>query len=70
MYTRPLISGDWQKYAANIIKQTQTGINRKKYTFCIMKSLELPKSFKSSHVPYLGLIFVNILEIYLMRQSL
>ncbi len=35
-----VISGDWQKYAANIIKPAQTGINRNKYTFCTKKSLE------------------------------
>ncbi len=30
-YTPLLISEDWQKYAANIIKPTQTGICRKKF---------------------------------------
>jgi hypothetical protein len=52
----PAFSGDWQKYAANIIKLTQTGINRNKYTFCIMKLLEPPKILKTSRVHYLGLV--------------
>jgi hypothetical protein len=34
--------------AANIIKPTQTGINRNKYTFCTMKSSETLKIFETS----------------------
>ncbi len=41
------------RYATHIIKLTQTGINRNKYTFCIM---EVPQKIKNSLVPYLGLI--------------
>ncbi len=41
-----MISGDRQKYAAHIIKPTQTAINRKKYTFCITKLSEPPKMLK------------------------
>ncbi len=51
--------------AANIIKPTQTGINRNKYTFCTMKSSETLKIFKTSRVPYLSLINVcQNFEIY------
>ncbi len=56
-----------------IVKPTQTGINRNKYTFCILKSLEPLKNSKTSRVPPLGQvlsIFVKFFEIYLMRQSL
>ncbi len=38
---------------ANIIKPTQTRINRDKYTFCVIKSLEHIK--KTRGVPYLGI---------------
>jgi hypothetical protein len=34
-----------------IIKPTQTGINRNKYTFCTIKSLEPLKYAKTSRVP-------------------
>ena len=34
-----------------IIKPTQTGINRNKYTFCTVKSLEPLKNLKTSRVP-------------------
>ncbi len=72
LYSSPLvISGEWQKYAAHIVKPTQTGIKRNKYTFCIMKSLEPPKNLWTIRVFYLGLvlyIFVKIVEIYLIRQ--
>ncbi len=44
-----------QVHAANIIKSTQTRINREKYTFCVIKSLELLKNLKTGRVPYLGL---------------
>ncbi len=47
---------DTDYWYANIIKPTQTGINRNKYTFCIMKSLEPPKNLKTNRFPYLGLV--------------
>jgi hypothetical protein len=51
--------------AANIIKPTQTGINRNKYTFCTMKSSETLKIFKTSRIPYLRLVNVcQNFEIY------
>jgi hypothetical protein len=50
-YTPLVNSGDWQKYAVCIIKPTQTGINRNKYTFWNMKSLEPPENLKTSRVP-------------------
>ncbi len=34
----------------------QTGINRNIYTFYIMTSLEPPKNWKTSRVPYLGIV--------------
>jgi hypothetical protein len=34
-----------------IIKPTQTGIHRKKYTFCPIKSLEPQKNSNTSRVP-------------------
>ncbi len=46
-----VISGDWQKYAAHIIKPTQTGINLNKYKFCLMKSSEPPKNLKNHPRP-------------------
>ncbi len=46
--------GDWQK-TANITKPKHTGINREKYTFCIIQSLEPIKNLKSSRVHYLWL---------------
>ena len=72
-FTPLVISGDWQKYAANIIKPTQTGINREKSSFCIIKSSNPQKNLKTSCVPYLGLdlsIFVIKSQIHLVRQSL
>ncbi len=40
---------------ANIVKPTQTRINREKYTFCVIKSLKLLKNLETRRVPYLGL---------------
>jgi hypothetical protein len=50
-YTPPLISCDWQNQATNIIKPTQTGVNREKYTFWVVKALEHQKNFKTGRVP-------------------
>jgi hypothetical protein len=36
----------------NIIKPTQTFINRHKYTFCVKKALEHLKNSKTGRVPY------------------
>jgi hypothetical protein len=44
-YTPLEISGDCQKYVANIIKQTQTGINRSKIHFLHYEIIEAPKKF-------------------------
>ncbi len=55
-YTPLVIGGDWQNTQLTFIKPTQTGINRNKYTFWIMKSSEPPKNLKTSRVPYLGLV--------------
>ncbi len=46
-----VISGDWRKYAAHIIKPTQTGTNRNKYKFCIIKSSGPPKNLNTIRVP-------------------
>jgi hypothetical protein len=42
-------------HAANIIKPTQTRINRKKYTFSVIKSLGHQKKFETGCIPSLGL---------------
>jgi hypothetical protein len=47
----------------------QTRINRKKYTFCVIKSLEQQKNLKNGPVPYLSLelpIHVIKSQIHLM----
>jgi hypothetical protein len=44
----PLVLGGTDKYKQlTIDKPTQTGINRNKETFCIMKPSEPPKNFKN-----------------------
>jgi hypothetical protein len=40
-------------HGANIIKPTQTHINREKYTFCVIKSLEQLNKFKNWLCPLL-----------------
>jgi hypothetical protein len=35
----------------SIVKPMQNGINRNKYIFCVLKSLEPPKNLKTSRVP-------------------
>jgi hypothetical protein len=48
----PLVIGRTDKnMQLTIIKPTQTGINRNKKSFCIMKSSEPPKISKTSRVP-------------------
>ena len=44
------------KPLTNIIKPTKAGINRNKYTFCIIKSSEPLKNLKTSGVTYLVLV--------------
>jgi len=47
-----LVIGGADKYKQlAIIKPTKTGINRNKYTFCTLKSLEPLKNSKTSRVP-------------------
>ncbi len=53
-YTPLVISGEWQKYAANIIKPTQTGSNREKFFASYIIGAP-KKTFKASRVLYLGL---------------
>ncbi len=56
-----------------IIKPTETCINREKYTFCGIKSLEDLKNYKTDCVPYLGLeLTMHVIKskIHLVRQSL
>jgi hypothetical protein len=72
-YTPLVVGGTDKNKQLTIIKPTQTGINRNKSTFCIIKSSEPLKNLKPRRVPSLGQvlkIFVKIFEIYLMRQSL
>ncbi len=60
-------------HAAIIVKPTQTRINREKYTFCIIKSLEHLKNLKTARFLYLGLeLTMHVLksQIHLVRQSL
>jgi len=48
-----------------------TGINRYKYTFCIIKSAKQLNNLKTSRVPLLDLflqIWIKFFKIYLMRQ--
>jgi hypothetical protein len=48
-------------------------MNRKKYTFCVIKSLEHLENLKNGLALYLGLkltMHVNKSQIYLVRQSL
>ncbi len=45
---------DWV-HTANIIKPTEARINREKYAFCVMKSLEHLKNLKTGHVREFGL---------------
>ncbi len=62
-----------QVHAANIVKPTQTRMNRKIYTFCVVKSLEHLKNLITGPVPYLGwemAMFVIKSQIHLMRQSI
>jgi hypothetical protein len=42
-----------QVHAANIVKPTKTRINREKYTFSVIKSLEHLKNLKTVHVLYI-----------------
>ncbi len=62
----PLVGscGSWQKYAAHIIKAMQTGINRNKYTFCIMKSSKPPKNLKTRRYPLLRPSSLNFCKIF------
>jgi hypothetical protein len=46
-----VIRGTDKDKQLTIFKPTQTGINRNKYTFCILKSLEPLKNSKTSRVP-------------------
>jgi hypothetical protein len=60
-------------HAPNIIMSTRTSINREKYTFCVVKSLEHLKDLKTGRVPYLGLeLIMHIIksQIHLVRRSL
>ncbi len=50
-YTPLVIGGTDKNKQLTIIKPTQTGINRNKYTFCTIKSLEPIKNLKTSRVP-------------------
>jgi hypothetical protein len=49
-YTPLVISRNGKNKQPNIVKPTQTGINRNKYTFCIMKSSE---QTEIEHIQYL-----------------
>jgi hypothetical protein len=52
LYCTPLVIGGTDKNKQlSIIKPMQTGINRNKYTFYILKSLEPLKNSKTSRVP-------------------
>jgi hypothetical protein len=45
----------------------------KKYTFCVIKSLEHLQNIKNEPVPFLGLeLFIHVIksQIHLVRQSL
>ncbi len=50
----PLVISRNDKNELSIIKPTQTGSNRNKLTFCIIKSTEPLKNRKTSRVPWLG----------------
>jgi hypothetical protein len=50
-YTPLVIGGIDKNKQLTIVKPTQTGINRNKYTFCILKLLEPLKNLKTSRVP-------------------
>ncbi len=77
-YTPLVIGGPDKNKQLTIIEPTQTGINRHKQTFCIMKSSEPPppkkKYFKNQPHPLVRPSFVhfcqNVFKIYLTRQSL
>jgi hypothetical protein len=49
--TSLVISRNDKNKQLTIIKPTQTGINRSKYNFCILKSSEPQKNLKNSCVP-------------------
>jgi hypothetical protein len=53
---------------SQIIKPTQTRINREKYTFNVIKSLDHLKDLKTARIPNLGLELKS--QIHLLRQSL
>ncbi len=56
---------------ANIVKPTQTPINREKYTFCLIKSLEHQKNLKTGHILCLGLeLTIHVLLIRLHMKIL
>jgi hypothetical protein len=50
-YTPLVIRGTDKNKQLTVIKPTQTGINRNKYTFSILKSLEPSKKFKNQRRP-------------------
>ncbi len=50
-YTPLVIRGTDKNKQLSIVKPTQNGINRNKYTFCLLKSLEPPKKFKNQPRP-------------------
>ncbi len=50
-YTPLVIRGTSKNKQLTIIKPTQTGINRNKWTFCTIKSLEPLKKFKHQPCP-------------------
>jgi hypothetical protein len=50
-YTLLVIRGTDKNKQLTIVKPTQNGINRNKYTFCVLKSLEPPKKFKNQQRP-------------------
>jgi hypothetical protein len=59
-------------HAGNIIKQTQTRLNRDKYIFCVIESFEYLKNLNTGRVPFLGLeLTMHVLksQIKLVRQS-
>jgi hypothetical protein len=60
-----VIRGTDKNKQLTIIKPTQIGINRKKYTFNILKSLEPSKKFKYQPRPLVRPSFVNFCQHFL-----
>ncbi len=61
-YTQLVIGGTDKYKQLTIVKPTETGINRNKWTFYIMKSSEPPKNFKNQPRPLVRPSSINFYQ--------